>query len=102
MTSLETALAGPVAPSAMALAAVARRFGVTFAELTSKDRHRRLADARHVAAWVLRQYGLSYPEIGRVLCRDHTTAMHSVRLIEGQRATIPAVAAGLDGLMEGM
>jgi chromosomal replication initiation ATPase DnaA len=43
---------------------------------------RRHATARHVAMWVLREHRLSYPQIGSVMGRDHTTAMYSVRKVE--------------------
>lgn len=37
-------------------------------------------NARHAMGWLLRErYGLSYPHMGRVLRRDHTTVMHSVK-----------------------
>ena len=42
---------------------------------------RRLTTARRVAAFLLRQdVGLSYPEIGTALHKDHTTIMHHVRI----------------------
>lgn len=40
-------------------------------------------NARHIAAWVLREhFGMSYPAIGHKLGgRDHTTAMNAVRRV---------------------
>lgn len=36
--------------------------------------------ARHAMGWLLRgRFGLSYPHLGRVLCRDHTTVMNSAK-----------------------
>ena len=47
--------------------------------------------ARQGLMWVLRhRLGLSYPEIGRVMRRDHTTAIHGVRAEERRRAMCEA------------
>jgi hypothetical protein len=82
---------------------VAQRFGVTWDEVTGPDRHRRIAGARQVAAWLLRKAGLSFPEIGRVLgARDHTTAMAAVQKIDRERAADPDVATQLDELVRGL
>ena len=43
---------------------------------------------RPIAAWLMREDGLSFPTIGRALKRDHTTAMHSVRAVEKQPALL--------------
>jgi len=55
-------------------------FGVSFAQVQSKDRKRRIAEARHTIAALLRgRYGMTYQEIGEQLGgRDHTTILHSV------------------------
>lgn len=98
--ALEKLLHAPSAPVSRSLSAVARHFGVTFAELLGRDRHSRIANARHVVAWLLRQHGLSYPEIGRALGgRDHTTAMNSVRAIEEAVADHAGVAATMQELL---
>lgn len=81
------------------LDAVGARFGVTWKELLSKDRTAHIVTARHVAAWLMRQAGMSYPAIGRTLGRrDHSTAMHSVARIEAERGKNPEVAAELDAM----
>lgn len=54
-------------------------FGTSAPVLVSQDRHISIVKARFGAMWVLRQLGLSYPEIGRVLERDHTSVMHGVK-----------------------
>jgi len=93
-------LSGPAAPVAQALATVARRFGMTVADLTGQDRHKTVARARHVAAWVLRQHGLSYPEMGRALGdRDHSTMMHSVRVVQARIVAAPGERVALEALL---
>jgi len=52
-------------------------------QLRSRFRHQHLAQARHVAALVLRLAGYSYASIARFLGRsDHTTAMSSCEKAE--------------------
>lgn len=41
--------------------------------------------ARATAAWVLRQAGASFVEIGRLLRRHHSTVMSGIRRIEARR-----------------
>ena len=77
---------------------VCRHFGVTLDQLRSKDRHAHIADARHVAMWLLRERGLSFPAIARILHRDHTTVMSGVRKIDHLRLIDRAVAEALDGM----
>lgn len=48
-----------------------------------------VARARQRVMWEARQCGLSYPEIGYAIGRDHTTVLHGVRR-EAQRRGVPA------------
>ena len=63
------------------LDAVSQATGVTVPGLLSRERTRTIAEARHLAAWLLRnRTRLSFLEIGAVLGgRDHTTIMAAVR-----------------------
>lgn len=77
------------------LAASARHYDLDLCDLATATRGCPDAvRARHVAAWLLREAGRSYVEIGRVLGRDHTTAINSVRRVEEEPALL-AVAADL-------
>jgi chromosomal replication initiator protein len=64
--------------------AVAKRFGVTVADVYSETKDRDAALARQVCMYIARhRLGLSYPRIARAFNRkDHTTAHHAVRKIE--------------------
>jgi chromosomal replication initiator protein len=68
------------------LAATARAFGVSQAEITGPSRRAALVRARNtVAALARRLTPLSFAEIGRGLGgRDHTTIMHAVERFEEQ------------------
>lgn len=51
--------------------------------LISKDRHKRIARARQACYYVARHTtGLSYPELGKLFHRDHTTILYGVRTME--------------------
>ncbi|MCA1782021.1 MAG: WhiB family transcriptional regulator [Intrasporangiaceae bacterium] len=53
--------------------------GVTLATLLGRGRSRHVTDARQRAMSLLRDLGMSYPAIGRVLDRDHATVHAGVR-----------------------
>jgi chromosomal replication initiator protein len=80
--------------------AVCHHFHLRSVDLTSKDRHKSVAFARHVAMYLCKQrLKVSFPEIGRAFGnRDHTTVMSAVRKIEAQRDSDPQVRAHLEAL----
>jgi WhiB family transcriptional regulator, redox-sensing transcriptional regulator len=61
------------------VAAVADRHGLTVEVLTGDGRSRGVVAARREAMWCLRESGLSLPDVGRVLGRDHSTVLHGLR-----------------------
>ncbi len=77
--------------------AVCNHFRLSNSELLSKDRHKSVAFARHVAMYLCRQrLGCSFPELGRAFGnRDHTTVMSAVRRVEQLRQRDPQVNAHL-------
>lgn len=62
----------------LVLAVADEVFGVTEDDLTSRFRHAELVEARAFVAWALRSLGRakSYPQIGKLLGRDASSAMH--------------------------
>src|SRR5688572_15811949 len=80
-----------------ALGAVAKCRGVSVAGLTAKSRHAHLVDARFIAYGVLREMGLSLPDIGAVMNRDHSTVMNGLAQLEprGLLVTVQAVVSHL-------
>lgn len=64
------------------LEAVASEFRFSVDQLRSQIRKQELVDARHVFCWLARNHSsASYPMIGRMLDRDHSTVMHGVKVI---------------------
>lgn len=62
-------------------------------DITSRRRHRNIAKARHIAAYLCRQMtSLSLPQIGQIFGgRNHTTIIHSCEQIEEKIKNDPAL-----------
>ncbi len=100
----ELALASAHKPHSMSVEdiqkLVCHHFHIRSSDLVSKDRHKTVAFARHVAMYLCKQrLKCSFPELGRAFGgRDHTTVMSAVRKIEAQRDADPQVRAHLEAL----
>lgn len=64
------------------IAVAAAHFAVSPSQVVSAEKFRDVVQARMVAAWLLRQDGRAYTEIGQALGKDHTTIMHAVKRVE--------------------
>ena len=65
------------------IAATAAQFGYTVEDLTGPDKSRAVSLARAVAMYAVRQITkLSYPAIGEVFNRDHSTIINGCRRVE--------------------
>lgn len=79
---------------------VAQLYKITPSDIRGHQRNRHFVEARWVCAEVLRsQNGLSYPAIGRLLNRDHTTIMHACQSVQHLRKYRPSIQDALDRLM---
>lgn len=93
------AIRRPQAQPAIDLAAMA--WGVNPEEVLSVSRLQSVADARALAMWLIRRtLGYSYPELGRIFGRDHSTCITAVRKVEraivtGQPERLARVARGV-------
>jgi chromosomal replication initiator protein len=62
-------------------------FSLSREDLVSKSRSRPLTTARHTAMYLMREFtGLSLIKIAEWFNRDHTTALHGIKKIEGLMA----------------
>jgi chromosomal replication initiator protein len=79
---------------------VVHHFKLKSGDLLSKDRHKSIAFARHVAMYLCRErLKCSLPELGRAFGnRDHTTVMSAVRKVTALRGTDPEVRAHLEAI----
>lgn len=75
---------------------VARYFGTTVTAMRGSTRPHHLVSARWVAAFLLRRQGLSLPQIGRILGRNHTTIIHGLQSI-AKRPDLLRVADVISG-----
>jgi chromosomal replication initiation ATPase DnaA len=58
-------------------------FDVPARDLFGPWRNRKIVHARHAASWLARKHtAKSYPQIGAILNRDHSTIMNGVRQVE--------------------
>jgi chromosomal replication initiator protein len=100
----EIALAGATRPNEASVEdiqrAVCHHFKLRSTDLLSKDRHKSIAFARHVARYLCKQrLKCSFPELGRAFGnRDHTTVISAVRKVDALRAVDPEVRAHLEAL----
>lgn len=82
------------------VAAAARLFGVSEADIVGPSRARCLTEPRQALAYALDQDGWSQMRIGAVLGgRDHTTVCHHVRNAVVRMAVDPQFAARVRALM---
>lgn len=88
--------------SLRAILAVAREyFQFSLDDLTGQRKWDDLADARQMTIWVMRCLtDRSYPEIGLVMRRDHTSIMHAVSRAEQRAADDPDFKARLLAFLE--
>jgi chromosomal replication initiator protein len=79
---------------------VCHHFKLRSTDLLSKDRHKSIAFARHVAMYLCKlRLKCSFPELGRAFGnRDHTTVISAVRKVEHLRTSDPEVRAHLEAI----
>jgi chromosomal replication initiation ATPase DnaA len=68
------------------LADAADLYGVGVEQVLSNSREDRVVKARQAACWLMRGFGLSFPRIGAIVGRDHTTVMHACTKIDNDPA----------------
>ncbi|MEN9390505.1 MAG: Bacterial dnaA protein helix-turn-helix [Candidatus Parcubacteria bacterium] len=75
---------------------VCAELGIRRDQLTSHDRRQYFVQARTMVALHLHNLGVSYPRIGKILKRDHTTAMHAVESAKKHARDNPEYRAVLE------
>lgn len=68
------------------LTEVSEATGISISRILGRSRVRPVVEARQLVCHVLYRHGMSYPQIGRLINRDHTTVLHAVRAVEARRA----------------
>jgi chromosomal replication initiation ATPase DnaA len=67
---------------AVIIETVSAETGISSEEILGRGRCAHVALARQYAMWKCREQGYSFPLIGRVFGRDHSTVMHGCRVID--------------------
>ena len=76
------------------IACVARHYEVTVDEIMGSSRKKDIKTARNVAMYVVRSMtGISFPQIGVVFKRDHSTVHSNVNMIETELLSDPVLDA---------
>ncbi len=67
---------------------VYNRFGVKKEEIVGQKRTKNIANARHIAIYLIRNITeMSLPNIGKIFNRDHSTIMSSIETVQKRLAT---------------
>lgn len=61
---------------------------VSNSDLLLGNREARTVLKRHIASYILRKKGYSFPTIGTILNKDHATVIHSVKIIKTKEGTL--------------
>ena len=80
------------------IGAVARHFGFTPDDIKGRDKHDAFVDARCAVALLMRERGLSYPQIGRFLNRDHSTIINLIAKAPRRCARNPMILQAVAAL----
>lgn len=79
--------------------AMTDRYGISRADMVGKKREKAIAEARHISVYLIREITeMSFPNIGKLYDRDHTTILSSYQKISRRVATDPAFALELGEL----
>ena len=72
------------------IARVADYYNITPEEITGKGKTRNVSDARQMAIFLTRKLtGLTLEKIGSIMNRDHSTVLHSIKIMEKNLANDP-------------
>jgi chromosomal replication initiator protein len=99
LAALTPTIASPADPQAI-LQSVSSYYGVPIQAITGKSRAKQIAEARHVAMYLLREDGeLALKQIGLLLGhRDHSTVIHGVQKIAHALINDPRLSAQLSDI----
>ena len=82
-------------------AAVYNKYNVTKEEIKGKNRVKNVAWARHVSIYLIKHITeLSFPDIGEIVDKDHSTVIYSKNLIEKKITSDPIVNIEINELIK--
>jgi chromosomal replication initiator protein len=88
ISSLITGDESPMITADKIISIVAKRYDISKDDILSKKRDQNIAYARNVSIYVIRSVTqMSFPEIGKIFNRDHSTIMSSNKVIQEKVAS---------------
>ena len=82
------------------LETAAKKYSITPEDIRGTKRTKEIAYARHIAIYLLRKMtDMSLPQIGKLLKRDHSTIISSLKNVEKEMATNKQMAEDISDLM---
>ena len=79
--------------------AITDRYGVSRADMVGKKREKQIAEARHISVYLIRELTeMSFPNIGKLYDRDHTTILSSYQKIARHIKSDPAFSLEINEL----
>jgi len=80
-------------------AAIFKKYGVKKEDIVGKSRNKEIANARHIAIYLIKEITeMSYPDVGKIFSRDHTTMIASYQNIEKRLASEAMMQVEIDEL----
>ncbi len=82
-------------------ASVYKKYDIKREEITGNSRTKDIANARHITVYLIKQItDMSYPNIGKIISRDHSTVISSIEAIEKKMAQSPALRDEIEDLIK--
>ena len=79
----------------------AKFYGVTPEDLKSDNRKKEISNARKVTMFVIREIlGISFPKIGAIFGKDHSTAMYSIKSIDEKISVDPVLKVTINDIIK--
>ncbi len=80
---------------------VAKKYGITVEDIKGTKRTKEIAYARHISIYLLRKLtDMSLPQIGKLLKRDHSTIISSLKTVEKELGASTQTDADVTELMK--
>ena len=81
--------------------AVYKKYGIKKEDILGERRTKDIAQARHIAIYLIRQItDMSFPGIGKILNRNHTTIISSIETVEKKIISSQAFSLEIDELIK--
>lgn len=79
----------------------AKFYKVTAEDLKSDNRKKEISNARKVTMFIIREIlGLSFPKIGAIFGKDHSTAMYAIKSVDEKILTDPVLKMNISDLIK--